>query len=96
MTITRKNPVREAFSSCSTGNDLGCYYETKGHAVMAFDAALRIHDYHLACDDTDDFIGDEGHKVVKVRNENGDTVGWANISWYRMPSGRYEFIGYLS
>jgi hypothetical protein len=96
MTITRKDPVREAFSGYSTGNVPGPYYETKGHAVMAFDAALRIYDYHLACDDTDDFHDDEGRKIIDVLDDSGEIVGQAVISWYRMPSGRYEFIGYLA
>lgn len=95
-TIKVRHPVREAFSGRSTGNDQGCYYSSKGHAVNAFDAELQTFDLCLDRDDLMDFHGNEGRKVVEVHNEFDRCVGRAVFSWYRMPSGRWEFIGYLA
>ena len=99
-TITSKNPVREEFSGCSTGNFNGSgrtrYYETKGHAVNAFDGALQGRDMWLDRDDLSDFYGDEGRKVIDVHGKDAGWIGRAVISWYRMPSGHYEFVGYLA
>ena len=94
--IVRNHPVREAFADRSTGSDGGDYYLTKGHAVNAFDGELQGHDLCLDRDDLSDFYGDEGRKVVEVHDEFGHCAGHAVISWYRMPGGRYEFVGYLA
>ena len=64
LRIVRGHPVREAFSGRSTGNDQGCYYSTKGHAINAFDGELQGHDLCLDRDDLSDFYGDEGRKVI--------------------------------
>ncbi|MHC4301005.1 MAG: hypothetical protein ACYS7Y_27335 [Planctomycetota bacterium] len=96
MTITAKHPVRAAFSDWSTGNDRGCYYSTKGHAVNAFDGALQEFDFCLDRDDLADFTGNEGRKTIEIHDEFKHCVGRALITWYRMPSGRYEFVGYIT
>jgi len=95
-TIKARHPVREAFSGRSTGNDQGCYYSTKGHAVNAFDGELQTFDLCLDRHDLDDFHGDKGRKTIEVHNEFGHRVCWAVISWYRTETGRYEFVGYLA
>ena len=41
--IKAKHPVREDFASWSTGSGCGYYYPTKGHAVKAFDTALKAY-----------------------------------------------------
>ena len=94
-TIIVKHPVRELFAGCSTGSVRG-YYDTKGHAINAFDGALQTYALFLDRDDLADFYGDAGRKTIDVYNEFGDCVGRAILSWYRMPSGRYEFTGYLA
>jgi hypothetical protein len=100
--IKAKHPVREAFAGCSTGTDGTDYYDTKGHAVNAFDEVLQGFDLCFDRSDLMDFPGDSGSKTIYVQNvcdENdgcGDPVGWGVISWYRMDSGRYEFTGYLA
>ncbi len=94
--IVWDHPVREAFSDCSTGNDQGCYYSTKGHAVNAFDGRLQTYDLCLDRDDVSDFHGDEGRKAIEIHDEFGHCAGHAIFSWHRMPSGRYEFIGYIA
>jgi len=95
-TIKAKHAVRTDFAVCSTGSDRGYYYSTKGHAVNAFDGVLAGYELCLDRDDLMDFHGDEGRKVIDVHNEFKRTVGRAVLSWYRMPSGRYEFVGYLA
>jgi hypothetical protein len=92
-TITRKHPVREAFAGCSTTTD---YYATKGHAVNAFDAELQTYDLCFDRNDLTGFDGDTGRKSLAVVDECDHVVGYAVLSWYRMPSGRYEFTGYLA
>lgn len=96
MMIKRNDPVRAAFSGCSTGNVPGPYYETKGHALRAFDAALAAHGYHLDCADHSAWFSNEGRCEIDVYVEGGGCVGKAVISYYRMPSGRYEFVGYIT
>ena len=89
-----KATIKNEFSNRSTGNDQGYYYQTKGHAVNAFDNVLKNHGLHL--DDTDsDFEGDSGRKVVNIYSDTG-LAGCAAMTWYRMPSGNYEFIGYIA
>jgi hypothetical protein len=95
-TIRANHPVRELFAGRTTGSDQGCYYGTKSHAINAFDGELQGFDLCLDRDDLSDFYGDEGRKIIAVHNEFHALVGWAVLSWYRMPSGRYEFTGYLA
>ncbi len=96
MMILAKAPVREEFASCSSSNN---YYETKGDAVSTFDAVLR--EFGLRFDNSQiiDMPGDNGRiniDVVADVFECSKCVGCAVLSWYRMPSGRYEFVGYLA
>lgn len=96
MTIKAKDPVCEAFAGCSSGCDGINYYWTKGAAVNAFNGALQTYDLCLDRDDLSDFHNNEGRKIVAVHDEFEEVIGRAIISWYRMPSGRYEFTGYLA
>ena len=100
MTIERikasDKKLRNGFSEWSTGNDHGCYYSTKGHAVNAYDGFLQGYDLCLDRDNLIDFNGDSGRKTIEIHNEFKACVGIAVISWYRMPSGRYEFTGYIA
>ena len=93
MTILAKNPVREAFAGCSTSNN---YYETKGHALRAFGDVLNACGLHLDYDYPADYNGNEGRTHHPVCDDCGNEVGCAVFSYYRMPSGNYEFIGYLA
>ena len=88
--IKVKHPVRNDFSSCSTGE----YYKSKGAAINAFDTALHKHDMHLDENDSD-FNGDEGHKLMDIYQQD-EVIGYASLYWYQMPSGNYEFIGYIA
>jgi hypothetical protein len=94
--ISAKHPIRGEFSEWSTGNDRGDYYRNKGLAINAFDGVLQGYDLCLDRNDLDDFHGDDGEKYIQVHDEFDRCVGYAVLSWYRMPSGNYEFIGYLA
>lgn len=93
MMIKSRDPVREAFSGWSSGT---VYYETKGDAVYTFDHALADYGYHLDLADCMDWYYDEGRKIVRILDENDDLVGHACFTWYRMQSGRWEVIGYIT
>ena len=99
-TIKLGHPVREEFAGLSTGSECFAgrigYYQTKGHAVCAFDDVLQGYDLYLDRDDQDDFHDNEGRKRIAVFEEYGEHVGYAVLSWHRMPSGYYEFVGYLT
>lgn len=95
MTIKAKDPVRKAFAACSTNGSSVGYYETKGHGGSAFEAALHAYGYSFDEDDCYGWNGDDGRKNCDIRDVDGKVAGCAVISWYRMPSGRYEFTGYI-
>ncbi len=72
------------------------YFLTKGHAVDLFDAALREFGLSLALYDCTEFVGNAGCACVEIINDSDHVVGCARLTWYRMPSGRYEFVGYIA
>jgi len=93
MKLSRK--LRNAFASQSTTNN---YYATKGEAVAAFNDVLEAEGLLLDPSTTTQLYGDEGRvtpKLVDLETETKEE-GLAVLSWYRMPSGRYEFTGYLA
>ncbi len=96
--IKSRDPVREEFASKSTGCWDGTvrtgYYETKGHAVNSFDGVLQCYD--LCLDYPTDFSDAVGRATIDVYDEDLNCVGRAIIAWHRMPSGRYDFQGYLA
>jgi hypothetical protein len=94
--IPARHTIREAFAGCSTNGKSTGYYETKGHAVCAFDEVLAAYALHF---DPDDCVGvrdNEGWITLSVLNAADIRIGYARLSWYRMPSGRYEVVGYLA
>ena len=88
--------VRDSFASWSTGNDNGCYYSTRGAAINAFDGSLQEFNLSLDREGLADFFGNTGWKTVDVHDEFKHVVGRAVITWFRMSSGRYEFISHLA
>jgi len=109
MKILAKNPVREAFAGKSTGCWDGTrrtgYYESKGGAVRAFESALEGYAFNFDPAELWDMSGNDGRITVEVciveddfegDEVYKDCVGRAVLSWHRMPSGRYEFTGYLA
>lgn len=98
--IKSNHPVREDFAACSTGCQCGAgrtgYYGTKGDAVSAFEAALAGHSYRFDCDEFISLPGDDGRITPSVCDGERNRVGFAVLYWHRMPSGKYEFTGYLA
>ncbi len=104
-TIRQSHAVRESFASVSTLNGRECYFDSKGSALHDYESVL---DKYGLCLDRNDFLdmsGDDGRLTVAIHTDDytwggpaaqGDCVGQAIIMWYRMPSGRYEFTGYIA
>jgi hypothetical protein len=104
-TIKARHAVREEFSGCSSCGGPHTYYDSKGAALRAFNSALEGYDL---CFDVDDWLHcpcDEGRMTIAVHirlddqedsDDKGACVGYALLTWYRLPNGRYEFIGYLT
>ena len=86
--IPRK--TRNAFARCSSGPT---YYDTKGAAVRAFDSALAP--MELAPLGTSTLHHDNGRSLIDVLS-GGEVVGRAFVTWHRMESGRWEFVGYIA
>jgi hypothetical protein len=93
--IKSKHPVRDKVASLSTTNN---YYNFKGDFIRAIDDVLE--EFGWTTGDCD-LYGDNGRQTVNVvlKDERGnlvEEVGQVILSWYRMPSGRYEMTCYLS
>lgn len=95
-TIRADHSICRAFFNCSTGNTGNTYYSSKGVAVSVFEDVLEAYGLCFDSSKTFDFPGPVGRLVIPVHDEFGVTVGNATISWYRVPSSRYEFTGYLT
>lgn len=93
MMIKARHPVREAFAGCSTGM---VYYETKGHAINTFDDVLKEYGFCFDPNELFDFSNAQGRRTINICTDGGEYVGLAVLSWHRMPSGRYEFVGYIA
>ena len=94
-----KTKIRNEFASLSTGSKNGKYYETKGEGVNRFDDFLQQNDLYLTragFELCSGWNGDEGRKTIDIVDENDVSQGCAVFSWFRMESGRYEFIGYIA
>jgi hypothetical protein len=94
--IPYNHPVRDSFAGCSSGNNGANYYDTKGQAIDAFYKVLEPWGLWWDWNELMVLTGDDGWRVIPVYNSFGCLVGSAHLSWYRLPSGRYEFTGYLS
>ncbi len=95
-TIRSKHQVREDFSECSSGNTC---YETKGCAIHAFESALAKYGLYFDPDNLIDMPGDNGRVMIGIYIDGSEytkRVGCAVLMWYRMPSGRWEFVGYIA
>ena len=93
MKLSRQ--TRNNFASQSSGPR---YYETKGEAVATFNEVLEAFGLLPDPATTSQMHGDEGRvtpRLVDLETETKDE-GLASLSWFRMPSGRYEVVGYLA
>ena len=85
--------TRAQFASKSSS---ATYYHTKGDAVEAFNSTLTPQKLTLDFSYTMQMHGDVGRTTVPILDCCNHVVGEAMLSWYRMPSGRWEFTGYIS
>ena len=91
--IHRNHPLRNEFAGKSTGR---VYYQSKGCAVNTFDNVLQNYDLSFDRTDLPDFNGNDGWATLRIVNAYDVAVGYAHLSWYRMETGVYEFVGYIS
>lgn len=87
--------LRESFAGQSTTGE-GSYFPTKGAAIHLFDSELAPYGLRFNENDFVDYNGDDGRACPTICNEYDVVVGCAVLSWHRMPSGRYEFTGYIA
>ena len=88
--------MRNSFAEVSTSSPDG-YYPTKGDAIQKFDRVLQHWGYMLSPNQMVDYSGNQGRAHIDIVDSITETVsGIALLTWYRMPSGRYEFIGYIA
>jgi len=96
MLTTNKERVR---SSCQLRDDVaklssGRYYETKGAFINALTEVLDAHGLQL--ETWANCPGDEGRATWLLSHDGVEIDTCAFCTWFRMPSGRYEFIIYLT
>jgi hypothetical protein len=90
--ISSKHPIREQFAACSTGSNHR-YYHTLQEGLEVFDKVLR--ESGLSLRSIPDCHNDTARALLVI--EQGDEeVGNAFFTWYRMPSGNFEVIGYIT
>lgn len=102
VTIKNNHPVRKAI-----GN-LPDYFESKGDAICAIDAVLADYDMKM---ESFDCSGDKGSTFIDLLpngpgrlvcdncNCRDNLTGFnngVNFSWYKMSSGRWEVITYVT
>ncbi len=104
-TIRQGHEVRESFASVSTPNGQTRYFGSKGAALHNYESVLDKFGLCFGRDDFLDMPGDYGLLTFGIHTdeynwgdptEQGDCVGQAIIMWFRMPSGLYEFTGYIA
>ncbi len=83
------------------------YYPTLGDALDQISTVLEAHDMALV---PANLVGDEGSKLLHITSLSGAKLSCCDcgkevggeldngvaLSWYRMPSGRYEVVAYVS
>ena len=105
MTIIA-NKTRNDVCGCSTGSvntfyNTGRteYYDWKGQAVNSVDAVLQGHNLCIDRDELGEanrFGGDAGRETFTIRDDRNGCAGTLVCVYYRMSSGKYEFIFYIA
>ena len=97
MNITQKHPARLAVANLSTGNQPNQYYDEVSHWWERLLAALLEHNLEPVCIDCPQVYNGEGAAHVTLQTIGGIEVdSRLRWTWYRMPSGRWEIISYLT
>lgn len=101
-TIKNRHPARNRIS------DLPNYFESKGEALTAIDSILNEYGIELA---PRDCPGDEGSTTFDFftfdnsyclcdkcgeSDDKGEFNNCLSFSWYKMQSGRWEIVAYIT
>jgi hypothetical protein len=102
MTITSNHPVRRAMCNLKT------YWDSKAELQDAVIAACADHGVEA---EATDMLGDDGYVRLKLRpacdahiicdvcaekHDRNIFDNWAVVSYYKMCSGRFELVAYIS
>jgi len=96
-----RSRVATASTGCTNGKGRAPYYDSVGHAIGAVDS--RLLDFNLRIDPNDwacksncvDFSDGNVSITCEVCDGCGSHECDINLSFYRMPSGRYELTVYV-
>lgn len=93
--LKNNSPIRKAVAEQST------YYDNKANAIKALDQALAYFQFRTKCCQLPDNSGSCLVEVVSIdvdfsEEDYNEADFHIYASWYRMPSGRYEFTFYVT
>jgi hypothetical protein len=106
LTILRRAKVRKQVQDAL----LRVYWDSITEALSAVNDAFEQHNMFLDYDNVS-FAGDDGRATLLIRADKGYTavcnactedVAYPSfdncfaVSWYKMPSGKFEVTGYIS
>ena len=91
MTIKKK--LRNRIADLSSGP---VYYDEVSDWHVLVKYVLRDFGLSFRRDQTPDIHGNEGRGLLAIEDEFGVTVSHLCFTWYRMQSGRWEIINYLT
>lgn len=100
MATARK--TRERIGSLSSGNQTGPYglqhnyYDEVSHWWESLIQALAIDGLQLADTRTPEFFNREGSMVKAIVDDEGNQITHVYFTYYRMGSGRWEIVNYLT
>jgi hypothetical protein len=94
--LSTDTEVRADFADHSTGNKCGQYYNSLACAFDAFNDTLIDYGYHFSPEDLVSWEGNEGRKQVTILDGHRNVAGIAQFFYYRMESGRWEVIAYIT
>ena len=96
MIKTSDRKLREKFAAQST-SDCNSYFDSKAEAINGFDDVLQSNGLMLSFRQWVNYTGDEGRAIVDIVDNVTEVVqGCCVLSWYLMPSGRWEVLGYIA
>ena len=105
ITIKNSHPARNKIAG------LPNYFDSEGAGFYAVNDVLNEYGMQLDWGGLGDYRGDEGNHVFDIRANDGGQLVCSNcdkavevtgfnscvsISWYKMQSGRYEIVAYIT
>ena len=86
--IPPNHPIRKQISECSSGK----YYES---SCDYFKKIIDIFYHYGLHTDQLTVHSNNGQRLIYIFNK-GDIIGNLYLSWYKMDSGNWEMIGYIT